>query len=417
MTTLGKLLDKQFPGGSEKLKTVPLPMNPTEALRRARLGEDAANIPWIQPGNVPVVNELVRTRRENGFNRNDPKDRAEFSKRLKASAERDADREEMAAYRTFELTNDVMATPFALGAFQTVDLSPDELPLIERPRSRNYQRFTVRSQSIDGGAREAQWRTTKEVSQYELDAIATDRVEYPIMDIQQGDINQSDAINTELRYDMEMKVDGLARTNLDAAQTASGLRALLSIHPNVVQANIPDANYFDLNALFAGSNDVLTMIKLKYILNHIALLQSVGGPGEGLTIQTIMLSPQNMRDSWDFVDLVSGVGSATEGPAPANTVTTAQRESIFSTGMMTSAWGYTWNWTPNSQIAKGRMYIFMNQPLGWQFTKTSFDKTLVWNETNSPDHAESNMGEVMYRRVMSFLVPDLWKYRVLIIDL
>ncbi len=413
--SLATELEDRFPGGSESIAA--RPSNPQQAFLRARKGEDCANVPWINPDNHETLNTMVKSRIDNTFDMSKPEDRAEYRKRLIATGHSAQAAEEMAAYRTFEITNDVMASPFALSAFQVIDLSPDELPMITRPRSRNLQRFTVRSQGIDGGSRQQQWQTTKAVSQYELDSLATDRLNYPLMDIQQGDISASEAINVELKYDMEMKIDALAKTNIDATSVDSGLRNLLSIHPAVNTSNLPDANHFDLNVPFPNNPGVLTIQKLKYILNQIALLQSAGGVLEGLTIQTVMLSPQNMRDSWDFIDLVSGVGSAQEGVKPEQTVTRETRQEIFKSGMFTSAWGYSWNWTPNSQIAKGKMYIFMNQPIGWMFTKQSMDKTYTWNDTNSPDHAEANMGEVMMRRILSFLRPDLWAYRIIIIDL
>lgn len=415
MSDIGKLLEAKFP--DSKAKMTYKPIDGMAAYRKVRLdGEDAASIPWVNPESVLALNDIMALRRDGIFDMRKPADRKEYQELCIRSAQKEF-HEEAASYRQFELTNDVMASPFALGAFAVTNLNPDELPAITKPRSRNMQRFTVREQSIDGGAREAQWRTTKDMTQYELGVIATDKVEYPTLDIQQGDINQSAAVNVELKYDMDMKLDGLALANIQAAQTASGLRALLSFHPLVDTTNIPDTNYYDLNALFPGNLGVLTLPKLKAILNHMAMMSSVGGITDGLTIQTVMCSPQNLRDAWDFTDLVSGVGSAVEGQQPKDLVPESVRDQIFNTGVMTSAWGYNWSYTPNSQIPKGRLYIFMNQPLGWMFTKTSMDRVFVWNESNSIDHAESNMGEVMYRRVLSFLVPDLWKHRILIIDL
>lgn len=415
MSELGKLLEEKFPDSKAKMSFRQL--DGKLAYKRVReQGEDAANIPWLNPESVGEVNATMARRRDGMFDMKKFEDRQAYQELCVRSAQKEY-HEEAASYRQFELTNDVMASPFALGAFQVQNLNPDELPAIVKPRSRNSQRFTVRTQGIDGGSREAQWRTTRDMTQYELDSINTDRVEYPTLDIQQGDINQSAAVNVELKYDMDMKVDGLALANIQAAQTASGLRALLSFHPLLDTSNIPDTNYYDLNVQLPGNPGVLTLPKLKFILNHMAMLSSVGGISDGLTIQTMMCSPQNLRDAWDFTDLVSGVGSGVEGAAPKDLVPEAVRDQIFQTGVFTSAWGYNWSYTPNGQIPKGKMYIFMNQPLGWMFTKNSMDKVFVWNEVNSPDHAESNMGEVMYRRILSFLVPDLWKHRLLIIDL
>jgi hypothetical protein len=155
--------------------------------------------------------------------------------------------------------------------------------------------------------------------------------------------------------------------------------------------------------------------KLKQILNHIALLQSAYAT-EGLVPTAIMMSPQNVRDAWDFVSLVSGV-AGNEPVLPKNTVPNSVREQIFATGGISNAWGMSLRWVPNSQIAKGKMYVFFNKPLGWMFTKTSLDRVLTWDESNSPDHAESNTGELLWKRVLRFYVPDLFKHRIVIIDI
>lgn len=416
MTALGKALEQQFKGGAEAIKTMPL-ANLRGGIQAAREGEDCANIAGILPSNAQHFNRLVSDRRTNGFDLKKPEDRKEYQRRLIATRESREASEDMASYRKFTLTNDVWGSPFALSAFQTVNLGDDELPLLEFPMTGHYNSFTVRSQSINGGPREAQWRSTKDVTQYEMDSLATDRVSYPIVDIQQGDINQSEAINQKLRLAMDLKVDATALVNVDAAAATSGLRANLSLDPLIVAANIPDENSFDLNAMFTGNDDVLTITKFKYILSRIALLQSVGGPLAGLTVSSFHCSPQNLQDSWNFVDLVSGFNLSGATQDPATTVTPQTRQQIFSTGQFTSAWGYNFSWVPSNQIAKGKLYVFMNQPLGWCFTKTQHDRVFVWDENNSPDHAESNMGEVMYRRVLTFVVPALWKYRVLIITL
>jgi hypothetical protein len=375
---------------------------------------EASEVPFVGEFNRDHVERVVANRRENTFNRSDKNDLKKFRQLLKDSARDEGVARELADYRQFELTADVMASPFALAAFQEVPLSATELPMIVRPRSRNSQRFTVRRASVDGGQYSAQWQTTKSAETAEMDLLSTDKVEYSLVDIQQGNVSEFDNINVELTYDMEMKIDGLAKTNIDAQQTASGLRDNLSIHPLVQVDTIPDTNYLDLDTLYPGDPDVLTIEKLKYILNHVALLEAAFQK-EGLKMQSIQMSPLNLRDAWDFTDLVyDATGSEI---APKQTVTTPVREQIFSTGAITNAWGMTFSWVPNTQIPKGKMYVFFNQPLGWMFTKTEFDKLFKWDESNSMDHAEANIGEIMWRRCLAFYMPDLWKYRILIIDL
>jgi hypothetical protein len=63
------------------------------------------------------------------------------------------------------------------------------------------------------------------------------------------------------------------------------------------------------------------------------------------------------------------------------------------------------------------MYITTTEPLGWVFTKPEFDRMLVWDESNSPDHAERRMGEVMYQKTVKFVMPDEWRYRVVKVKL
>lgn len=404
--------NRAFPGdGSMVARTIP-------TMADVRNGSaEIASVPWVLPINREIFQRRQTTLRENRFDRSNPDHVREYANLIRSSYQNPAAAAELASYRTFELTNDIMASPFALSAFQDINLSADELPLLTFPRSRNLQRFTVRSQSLDGGARSAQWIPGKAISQIEMEMLASDKVEYTIWDLQQGNVSAVDDINRELNYDFDMKIDGLALAQVQAAKTVSGLRALLSIHPLVVQANIPDTNYLDLTNVSFGVANTFTIERMKAVLNHIALF-GAAEPSQALSISNIILSPQNMRDPWDYVSLVSGYdSSATFGANnPKNTVPNSVRESIFSGGMLTSAWGYNWSWQPNSQIAKGKMYVFTNQPLGWRFTKSEFDKIISYDASNSPQHAEHNIGEVMLQKAMVFYIPDLWKYRTIEVD-
>lgn len=399
--------ESMFPG--DRIQGSPQRIPTFEEVRTG--DAEVANIPLVLPCNRKPIQDSLKRLRENRFDRSNPQDVAEYSSLLRRSVTNDDIAEEVAEYRTFELVNDVMAAPFALAAFQNVNLSSSEMPLIIRPRSRNLQRFTVKTIGQDGGAESDQWRTTKSAEQLELEMISTPKVEWPLIDLEQGDVSQADAVDQELRYEMEMKIDQLALANIDGAKTVSGLRDELNIHPLVDVNNIPDTNYLDLSSVSPG---VLTIDKLKQILLHMALFGSAGGADLPFVISNIFLSPQNLRDSWDFIDLVSGLtGVGVEDPAL--TVTTSVREQIFATGQMTSAWGYSWSWTPNTQLAKGKMYITSSQPLGWFFTKTELDRTISWSD--QPDNIERNLAEMLLRRAIGFYVPSLWKSRVLIVDL
>lgn len=403
-------LDRQFPG--EKIQACALPgleLGYGPHITEDRLVE---GVSWFLPANRRKWARDQASARANSFDwRNNKDHREKYSALIRKSSETTKEgqqtRLELNAYRQFEMLRDMYAMPFAMAAFQSINLSADELPLIINPKARQY--FGVRYIGQDGGARQDQWREAKDIQQFEMRAISTDKIEFPLIDIQQGNVNRQTVINDQLRFDMEMKLDSLAQDQIDAAKTTSGLRDLLALHPLIIAANIPDKNYLDLTGT---DPQVLTIAKWKTILSHVNSYGPGTDPDRSLTISTVIMSPQNVRDQWDYINLVSGfagVGTV----QPRDTVPIGVREDIFRTGMMNSAWGYTWNAIPNNRIPKGRLYVFMNQPLGWFFTKTEFDQLLLWD---GPDQQEENLGQIVWKRVFQFVVPDLWKYRILIVD-
>lgn len=352
---------------------------------------------------------------EERFDRNDP-DQADQLSDLIRQSERDKDvARELADYRTFEITSDILATPFALTPFQAINLSDNELPQIMTPQARQY--FTVRWMGRDGQSRQDQWRSARSAQEFELDMLATDKVEWTLRDIQEGDVSEFSKINDQLRFDMEMKIDSLALDNIIAAKTTSGLRSLMNIHPNIDQNAIPDSNYLDLTDVPTyGTAQVWTLPRLKALLNHIAMWGFGLDPAGAISIKTIIMSPLNARDSWDYVDLVSGYDStATFGQnRPDRTVPTSVRDAIFNSGgMIQSAWGYSWQTQYNPQVLKGRAYVFTNLPIGWYFTKSGMDRTIVFD---GPEQQEMNYNQIVHQKVLKFILPDLWKYRVVIID-
>jgi hypothetical protein len=405
-----------FPGRNVKVVGSSLDLN--HALQMVRTGQlAAADLPVILSSNRAKIEKELASLNENRYDRTNKEDRAAYKALLQKSLHDKGAAKELADYRVFEITNDVMASPWALTAFQIINLSAEELPLIERPQSKNLNSFETRSVGIDGGARMAQWESMQQFETMNVEAISTDKVEYRLMDLQTGDISQADAITARLKYDMEMKIDALAKANIDAALAASGLRDDLNIHPSIDSTNIPDKNYLDLSATDYGAVGKITIERLKAILAHMMLFGSVGGSSEPFKISTIMLSPQHLSDPWEFTDLVSETSGTSTSAAIQGTVTPSVRQAIFQSGMITSAWGNTFSWTPNAQLPKYRLYVLTSLPLGWMFTKTVYDRTITFDDSNSPQHALENRGEIMLRRTCTFHTPSIWRQRILIVDL
>jgi len=388
---------------------------------------NTAELRWMLPHNRDRVRQEMAAAYENRFRwRTNPADYQEYASLIRASGGDPAIRSEVAQYRTFEITSDIRALPFAMGAYQAINLSADELPMMVTPAAPR-QSFAVRWIGQDGGARLDQWRTSRQAENIEIRMIATDKVEYTLFDLQQGFLNEVEAVNNQLRFDMEQKIDDLAMESMDANIFPSGLRAIMNIHPSIDQTNIPDTNYLDLtNVGTYGAANVLTLARLKAILHHVAMWGFGFGPDGPMNLQTMIMSPLNARDSWDYVDLVSGWDSAAAawdvskaGPGgfsnPLNTVPTGVREQIFNSGaLLNSAWGYNWQSQFNARLPVGRMYVLTNQPIGWFFTKTEFDKLLEWRDL--PDNVEQNYGQSMLMRAITFFNPQLWAYRFLVVD-
>lgn len=411
-------LDQVYQG--DRIKTAPLPALDLNSMNgqqdvNASFAHARSGCRWMLPHNQDRWAREQASARANRFDwRRNAAHREAYSNLIRESTERTPrgleKRLELNAYREFELLNEMVAIPFAMGPFQSINLSADEMPLLTFPKARQY--FNVRFIGQDGGPRQDQWRDDKTIEQIDLRMVSTDRIEFPLFDLRQGRVNPLARINDQLRFDMEMKIDSLALAEIDAAKTTSGLRDLLNLHPRIVQANVPDTNYLNLNGV-GSSPGVLTIEKWKRILAHINSFGPGIDPDRSIQINAVIMSPQNMRDQWDFIDLVSGF-SGVGTVQPADTVLTSVREEIFNTGVLQHAWGYTWTAQFNGMLPKGKMYIFTNQPLGWFFTKTEFDQLFIWD---GPDQQEMNFGQVQWRRAFNFVVPDLWKHRIVIVDL
>jgi hypothetical protein len=414
-----KEIDQRFPGQSVEGRPV-MPDKDIASIREMRndgnAEVDTEHLTWMLGCNRRKVAREYASAHEGRFHwRTNEKDRNELMSLLKKSYMDQKVSAEIAQYRNFEITSDLLAMPFALGAFQSINLSADELPMIITPKARQY--FQVRYIGQDGGPHQDQWRTTKSAENIEMNMLSTDKIEYPLMDLQQGDVNAFSVINEQLRFDMEMKIDDLALQNLDSGKVVSGLKALLNIHPLINQANLPDTNYLDLtNTGTYGTANTWTLPRLKALLDHISKWGFGFDPDGAITIQSMIMSPQNARDSWDYVDLVSGYNSANAlVDSPTNTIPSSMRENIMSTGgMIQSGWGHSWTTQYNARLAKGRAYVFTNQPVGWFFTKSEWDKTIEWKD--HPDFVDQNIGQVVQKKTARFYMPSLWAYRYVIID-
>ena len=414
----------QFAAGREENFSISAPPSGTKTLQEIASvapGERKyENCMGLLPGNASRYNELASRMATESFDLSDRSEREAYSNLLKASCDpRDNVRQkasaELANYRIFRLECDSTATPFASSAYLSVSLNDDEMPLFEIPVSNHLNHFNVSCIGPDGSPKRCQWRTGGDCKLADLDILSSCRVEYSEKDLRTGDINEEANIEARLREDMDFKIEDLAEKNLEGCIMKEGLRDICNLHPKIDASNIPDANYYDLNFLFPGNKCKMTVEKLRFILAHFVMFQSIPTRDGACTINSIYMSPHNTTDPWCFTD-----HKCCNDGSPSNsneTVPEGVRDQIFASGSFTSMYGFSFPWIPNACIPKGRLYIFTNKPVGWHFTKSCFDRILRQDGTTNFEYALNNMGELVYQRSCSFYSPDLWKHRMLIIDL
>jgi hypothetical protein len=199
-------------------------------------------------------------------------------------------------------------------------------------------------------------------------------------------------------------MDQVALGFLKQNKLASGLRNLLSLHPSITAANIPDANYLDLSGI-AGTG-TWTIEKIKRILDYTVRFTSDVQPLEGgelagpLQVRAVHCSSTRLRDIWDQVDLVALVGSTPSGEpnfvtGPSQTVTPEARGEIFRSGKLERMFGHPFTLVPNNRLAANEVYVAMSRPAGVFHSKPSFDSAY---HNQSPEMAARNMETYWMRK-------------------
>ena len=312
------------------------------------------------------------------------------------------------------ITKDVLAHNFSLNAFfETVTLAPSDRPVLET-RSRDGK-FKFSYVGQNGGRVKRANIETVEFAHPLLQKFSSGWKEFQLVNLQTGDVSESEKVQQELRFEFDHELDLLARALLDDSANlfSSGLRSTLSLHRSIVTANIPDANYLDLSGL--GSSGQVTVEKLKQILDYFVRFASdVELDGQPLQIKTIFHSSQNTRDFWDMVDLVAGYNLAGAVQDPKDTLNTEGVAKVWRSGKLDGAFGETWMSVPRNTIEKGVMYIASNKPLGRYYEKPALGGT-VFKE--GQEVMLNNTGAVKKFVTHSFVVPQAWAYRYLKVQL
>jgi len=278
-------------------------------------------------------------------------------------AEKDPQRrQEVAEARLIRVSNDVLAHTWALSFLELQTLGDAEWPVLtNRKRDKNY---TVTYLGENMGAARKQRVERYSTLQLLMKQISTEVVEWPLVSLQVGSVDQGRDVEQELSYELDLKIDQEAKAVLDSAAITSGLRATLNLHPAIISANIPDANHLDHSGV--GTSGVLDVEKFKRLLDYFERFAAdVELDRTALGIKAIYLPSTVKRQIWDFVDLVAGFSLAGAVQDPKNTIPTEARMEIWRSAKLESMFGYRFAIVTRNTLATPYAYVSSNKPAGF----------------------------------------------------
>lgn len=304
---------------------------------------------------------------------------------------------------TQEVNINILGQLFAMSFFETKTYGPADFPII---KAELYDKnFFVSAVGLNGGNQMQQ--LAEGVFDYPLlfGFWATPAYEFPLYNLQTGPLNFLNKAIARVTYELGLHLDKVALNLLKANKVASGLTNLMSLHPSIVAANIPSANYLDLSGL--ASTGYWTVEKMKRILDYAVRFTTDVQPLEGgelagpMEVRAVHCSSRRLRDMWDQADIVALVSDAVTGEpvspqtAPTQTVDHDTRAQIWRSGKLEKFLGKPFTLVPNNRLAADEVYVAMNRPAGQFHSKPSFDAT-YHNQT--PEMAARNMESVWMRK-------------------
>ena len=354
----------------------------------------------LQPSTYKLYSELCSAKAEARKKMTDDERRDLFARHT--GGDKQATHEICGAV-TSEVNINILGQLFAMSFFETKPYGPADFPII---KAELYDKnFFVSSVGINGG--NPQMQKSEGIMDYPLlfGFWATPAYEFPIFNLQTGPLNYLNKAIARVTYELGLQLDKVALTLMKANKVATGLANLLSLHPSIVSANIPSANYLDLSAI-AGTGH-WTVEKMKRILDYAVRFTTDVQPQEGgdlagpMEVRAVHCSSRRLRDMWDQADIVGLVATAVTGEPvdtvtnPTQTVSEDTRAQIWRSGKLESFLGKPFTLVPNNRLASDEVYVAMSRPAGQFHSKPAFDSTY---HNQSPEMAARNMESVFMRK-------------------
>ena len=252
----------------------------------------------LQPGSYKLYSELCAAKEAARKSMSDDERKELFARH--AGGDKQATSELCGAV-TSEVNINILGQLFAMSFFETKPYGPADFPII---KAELYDKnFFVSSVGINGG--NPMMQKSEGIYDYPLlfGFWATPAYEFPIYNLQVGPLNYLNKAIARVTYELGLQLDKVALALMKQNKLASGLAGLLNLHPSIVSANIPSANYLDLSGL--QSTGYWTVEKMKRILDYAVRFTTDVQPLEGgelagpMEVRAVHCSSRRLRDMWD----------------------------------------------------------------------------------------------------------------------
>lgn len=301
--------------------------------------------------------------------------------------------QQLNAFRVINISNFLMPASNAMAFFETERLEEADTPMIEND---TRQEIRVRFVGGDGGLQMTQFIKEKAYEHIPLRWIASDIVEYPLVDINKGVVADSAKAQVDIAFDMAMKIDKelwkLVKSLVgNFVLTGPKNKRTYVPHSSVNAANLPTTNLINLST--NGANTKFRLDAIKAALAYCAQWGNNTFSDGDLAPETFYIPSKHVSD---FLDEVSA--SSTD-----NEIT----RQIFSSGYVLNLAGKTFNIVGDSTLdpAEKMAYVRTNKPIGYVFEKPSLDEVIPRNGELTFDEQHQNKGRMAVRKPFAAASP------------
>lgn len=290
--------------------------------------------------------------------------------------------------------------------FETIDLKPDEQPMIDF----SYRNPTnVRFAGEDGGVRTVKAVKARKQQFFNMRELHSDTFAYPMRDINLGaNVEAAAQATVDLAWDLQHKIN-VEQFNFLQGGTINGtnygtgiyypftltgtlLNRTFIPHPSIQTANLPTTNLISYAALqtYGQTTNAITFYVLQAIIDYCEGFRGVFQDGD-LEPTGLILVPSS--ETSGLLKLVNPVGA----------FSTKVGEQVINSFTRIEYGGRVWTLLGTPVLPKGACYPILNKKVGNFYTKTSLD----FEDTQS--HKLKNVEERTTVKVMQLASLEPWR--------